>query len=59
LLSRDELILVLQRAGRLDEYLEKLLPIVLEDREMSQQASDALTQLYLHQAFTEQEGTTP
>ena len=42
-----DLLMVLQRAGRLDEYFEKLLPMLLEHRELWQQASEMLARTYL------------
>jgi hypothetical protein len=41
---------------RLDEYVEKLFPIVLRHPESSQQASDVLARLSLHQTRPEREG---
>ena len=42
-----DLLRALQQAGRLDEYLERLLPILFEHRECWQQASQMLARIYL------------
>jgi hypothetical protein len=57
-LSAEKLTFELQKSGRLDEFFEKLLTIILKQPELSRQASDALARLYLRQTISEEEGVT-
>jgi hypothetical protein len=53
--SARDLILALRRAERLDEYLERLLPALLKQPELSRRMSDALVEIYTRRESAEQE----